>query len=91
MVNNNSGFGQGVCKVRSFYERRSGSPDEINRFGPTDFAAIARDFGVAGMRVEDPADLARVLRDAVAARKPCLIDVVTDIHPRAPEPWGPGA
>ncbi|RYH12289.1 thiamine pyrophosphate-binding protein [Tropicimonas sp. IMCC6043] len=91
VVNNNSGFGQGVYKVKSFYEGRSGSPEEINRFGPTDFAAIARDFGVDGIRIEDPADLAPTLERAIAARKPALIDVVTDIDPRAPEPWNPAA
>lgn len=91
VVNNNSGFGQGVYKVKSYYEGRAGSPEEINRFGPTDFAKIANDFGVKGIRVEDPADLADVLAKAIAARKPALIDVVTDIHPRAPEPWAPPA
>ncbi|WP_116134410.1 thiamine pyrophosphate-binding protein [Tropicimonas sp. IMCC34043] len=91
VVNNNSGFGQGVYKVKSYYEGRSGSPEEINRFGPTDFAAIARDFGVEGIRIEDPADLAPALKQAIAARKPVLIDVVTDIHPRAPEAWTPPA
>lgn len=91
VVNNNSGFGQGVYKVKSYYEGRSGSPEELNRFGPTDFAQIARDFGVNGIRVEDPADLPAVLAKAIAARKPALIDVVTDIDPRAPEPWAPPA
>ncbi|TDK50715.1 thiamine pyrophosphate-binding protein [Antarcticimicrobium luteum] len=90
VINNNSGFGQGTPKVASFYEgREGGSPEEINRFGPTDFAALAREFGVEGIRVEDPADLGPVLRQAIAARKPVLIDVVTDIHPRAPEAWNP--
>lgn len=92
VINNNSGFGQGTPKVASFYAgREGGRPEEINRFGPTDFAAVARDFGVEGIRVEDPAALAGVLREAIAARRPCLIDVVTDIHPRAPEPWVAGA
>ena len=89
VINNNSGFGQGVFKVKSYYEGRSGSPEEINRFGPTDFAAIARDFGVDGFRIEDPADLGPVLRQAIAARKPALIDVITDVMPRAPEAWNP--
>jgi acetolactate synthase-1/2/3 large subunit len=92
VINNNSGFGQGTPKVASFYEgREGGNPAEINRFGPTDFAAVARDFGVEGIRVEDPAELGPVLQNAIAARKPVLIDVVTDIHPRAPEAWEPPA
>ncbi|MEP3329160.1 thiamine pyrophosphate-binding protein [Sedimentitalea sp.] len=90
VINNNSGFGQGTPKVASFYDGRAGgNPDEINRFGPTDFAAVARTMGVEGVRIEDPADLGPALRKAIAARKPVLIDVVTDIHPRAPEAWSP--
>lgn len=90
VINNNSGFGQGTPKVASFYAgREGGNPAEINRFGPTDFAAVARDFGVEGIRVEDPSELESVLKRAIAARKPALIDVVTDIHPRAPEAWEP--
>ena len=65
VINNNSGFGQGVYKVNGLYEGRSGSPEELNRFGPTDFAAIARDFGIDGARIEDPADLAPALKIAV--------------------------
>jgi len=91
VVNNNSGFGQGIYKVKAIYGDNEGRQSELNRFGPTDFAAIARDFGVEGIRVEDPADLAPVLSAAIAARKPALIDVVTDIDPRAPEPWQPPA
>lgn len=89
VINNNSGFGQGVNKVRSHYDGREGNPDEINRFGPTDFAAIARNFGVEGIRIEDPNDLGPALKRAIAQRKPVLLDVVTDIYPRAPEPWQP--
>nr|WP_272214417.1 thiamine pyrophosphate-binding protein [Marinicella sp. W31]MDC2880022.1 thiamine pyrophosphate-binding protein [Marinicella sp. W31] len=91
VINNNSGFGQGTPKVASFYEGRSGSPEEINRFGPTDFCALAKTFGVDGYRVERAEDLGPVLKAAIAARKPALVDVVTDIHPRAPEAWSPAA
>jgi|MEHZ01.5.fsa_nt_MEHZ011551854.1_15 acetolactate synthase-1/2/3 large subunit len=92
VINNNSGFGQGTPKIASFYQgREDGNPEEINRFGPTNFAAIARNFGIEGIRIEDPADLALALTRAIAARKPVLLDVVTDIHPRAPEAWEPPA
>ena len=91
VVNNNSAFGQGLPKVRALYGNRPGSPEEIIRFGPTDFAAIARSFGVEGIRIEDPAELAPALERAIKARKPVLIDVVTDAEPRAPEAWNPPA
>ena len=59
------------------------------RFGPTDFAGVARQFGLRGIRVEHPRDLAGALAEAVAAEETVVVDVVTDIDCRAPEPWTP--
>lgn len=46
-------------------------------FGRTDQAAIAAAFGVKSWRVEDPAELQRVLRKAVDHDGPTLVDVIT--------------
>ena len=43
-----------------------------------DFAAMARAMGVHAARVEDPADLAGAVREALAHPGPALIDVVTN-------------
>lgn len=59
------------------------------RFGPTDFAAVAGQFGLKGIRVERPQDLAAALAEAMACDETCVVDVVTDIDCRAPEPWTP--
>jgi acetolactate synthase-1/2/3 large subunit len=90
VVNNNSGFGQNLSGVRRIAGNRPGRGEALARFGPTDFAAVARSFGVRGIRVERPAELAPALRQALAAGEPVVVDVVTDIEPRAPEPWAPG-
>ena len=90
VVNNNSGFGQNLSGVRRIAGNRPGRGEALVRFGPTDFAAVARSFGVRGIRVERPAELAPALRQALAAGEPVVVDVVTDIEPRAPEPWAPG-
>jgi acetolactate synthase-1/2/3 large subunit len=90
VVNNNSGFGQNLSGVRRIAGNRPGRGEALVRFGPTDFAAVARSFGVRGIRVEQPAELAPALRQAFAAGEPVVVDVVTDIEPRAPEPWAPG-
>ena len=58
----NSGFG------RRFYNV------DFNR---TDHAAVASAFGVKSWRVEDPADLARVLKEAVNHDGPTLVDVIS--------------
>jgi acetolactate synthase-1/2/3 large subunit len=90
VVNNNSGFGQNLSGVRRIAGNRPGRGEALVRFGPTDFAAVAQSFGVRGVRVERPAELAPALRQALAAGEPVVVDVVTDIEPRAPEPWAPG-
>jgi acetolactate synthase I/II/III large subunit len=89
VVNNNSGFGQNLTGVRRAAGNRPGRGEELIRFGPTDFAAVARSFGVRGIRVERPAEIATALAEALAAAEPVVVDVVTDLEPRAPEPWVP--
>ncbi len=90
VVNNNSGFGQGWPTLLRMQGDQPGDPGQMLRFGPTDFAAIARAFGVKGIRVEHPGAIASALSEALAADEPVLLDVVTDIDVRAPEPWLPG-
>ncbi|MBY6092285.1 thiamine pyrophosphate-binding protein [Maritimibacter alkaliphilus] len=46
-------------------------------FGRVDQAAVAAAYGVKSWRVEDPADLERVLREAVNHDGPTLVDVIT--------------
>jgi len=41
-----------------------------------DFVGLARSLGCAGVRVDDPRELARTLRDAFQSRGPILVDVV---------------
>jgi acetolactate synthase-1/2/3 large subunit len=91
IINNNSGFGQNLTGVRRISGNRPGRGEELIRFGPTDFTAVARSFGVRGIRVEQPSEIAPALREALAAPEPVLVDVVTDLEPRAPEPWAPPA
>jgi acetolactate synthase I/II/III large subunit len=89
IVNNNSGFGQNLTGVRRVSGNRPSRGEELIRFGPTDFTAVARSFGVRGIRVEEPQQIAPALQQALAADEPVLIDVVTDLEPRAPEAWAP--
>ncbi|HUC09587.1 MAG TPA: thiamine pyrophosphate-binding protein [Stellaceae bacterium] len=89
VVNNNSGFGQNLTGVRRIAGNRPGRGEALVRFGPTDFSAVARSFGVRGIRVERPAEIAPALGEALAADEPVVVDVVTDLEPRAPEPWAP--
>jgi acetolactate synthase I/II/III large subunit len=89
VVNNNSGFGQNLTGVRRIAGNRPGRGEALVRFGPTDFTAVARSFGVRGIRVERPAEIGPALAEALGAGEPVVVDVVTDLEPRAPEPWSP--
>ena len=89
VVNNNSGFGQNLTGVRRVAGNRPGRGEELIRFGPTNFTAVARSFGVRGIRVERAAEIAPALAEALHASEPVVVDVVTDLEPRAPEPWAP--
>src|SRR4051812_152115 len=89
VVNNNSGFGQGWPNYLKQAGNRPKAAEQVLRFGPTDFAAVARQFGLKGIRVERPGDLAAALAEALAGDETVVVDVVTDIEARAPEPWTP--
>jgi len=91
IVNNNSGFGQNLTGVNRIAGNRPGRGEELIRFGPTDFTAVARSFGVRGIRVEQPGEIAPALREAIGADETVVVDVVTDLEPRAPAPWAPPA
>ena len=89
VINNNSGFGQNLTGVRRISGNRPGRGEELIRFGPTDFTKVAASFGVRGIRVEEPSAIAPALAEAIAANEPVVVDVVTDLEPRAPEAWSP--
>jgi acetolactate synthase-1/2/3 large subunit len=89
VINNNSGFGQGWPNLLRLQGNTPGHPEELLRFGPTNFADVARAFGVHGIRVEEPAKIAPALTEALAMDAPVVVDVVTEINNRAPAPWLP--
>ncbi len=55
-----------------------GMPAFETDHAPVDYAKIAEAIGMRSIRVEDPRDVHDALRDALAARTPVLVDVVTD-------------
>lgn len=89
VINNNSGFGQGWPNIQRQQGNKPGDVRDLVRFGPTNFADVARVFGLRGIRVEEPSQLAGALRDALASDETVVVDVATDIDCRAPEPWLP--
>jgi acetolactate synthase-1/2/3 large subunit len=72
VVVSNAAFGWIKAGQKAGFGERYFSVD----FGRTDHAAVAAAFGVKSWRVEDPAALRPVLREAVEAAEPTLVDVV---------------
>ena len=87
VVNNNSGLGQSIVLVDNAYGKDQGKREDVYGFKATNFAKIAQDMGCLGIRVESPHMISKALKEALAADKPAVVDVVTDINRRAPVPW----
>jgi len=85
VVNNN---GSGNQSKRGFDRVYGGTQTEGGRtlwtFNKMNFARIAEDMGALGIRVENAAAFPAALAQALAANRPAVIDVVTDIDALAP-------
>jgi acetolactate synthase-1/2/3 large subunit len=90
IVNNNGGLAQGIKDVRSLYRDRPGNPEELYRFEAVSFARIAEAMGCVGLRVEHPDEIRGAIQQALAAERPVVVEIVSGIEYRAPEPWAPG-
>lgn len=85
IVNDNSGGNQ---SKRGFDRAYRGEPTEASRrmwtYNDVDLATVATDMGALGIRVDKPGDLRPSLERALAAGRPAVIDVRTDIEVTAP-------
>ena len=57
-----------------------GNPEYVCELQPIDFATVARGFGVKGYVADDPKTCGEVLREALAAPGPALVEAVVDPH-----------
>jgi acetolactate synthase-1/2/3 large subunit len=85
VVNNNGGGNQ---SKRGFDRAYGGEPTAKSRelwtYNPMNFAKLAEDMGALGIRVERAGDIAPAFKRALAADRPVVIDVVSDIEELAP-------
>ena len=85
VVNNNSSGNQ---SARGFDRAYGGQQTPEGRrlwtFADVDFARLAEGMGAMGIRVEKPSEIGPALERALAAERPVVIDVVTDIEAMAP-------
>lgn len=89
IINNNSGLAQGIPDIHKIYGDRPGKPEELYRFEPVNFARIAQEMGCLGLRVEQPDEIGPAIRQALAAGKPAVVEVITGLEYHAANPWTP--
>jgi len=85
VVNNNGSGNQSKRGFdRAYGGQQTAQARELWTFNPMNFARLAEDMGALGLRVEKAADFAPALARALEAKRPAVIDVVTDIEALAP-------
>jgi acetolactate synthase-1/2/3 large subunit len=89
VVNNNGGGNQSKRGFdRAYGGQQTDTARELWTYTQVNFARIAEDMGALGIRVEKPGEFAPALKKALAANRPVVIDVVTDIEVLAPPAVG---
>jgi acetolactate synthase-1/2/3 large subunit len=89
VVNNNEALGQCSGSLRKMYTNRPGRSEDLWSFSSVSFARITEEMGCLGIRVERPDEIAPAIRRALAADRPAVVEVMTDVNCPAPEPWTP--
>ena len=85
VVNNNGGGNQSKRGFDRVYGgQQTDKARELWTFSKVNFARLAEDMGAVGIRVENAAAFPAALAQALAANRPAVIDVVTDIEALAP-------
>lgn len=85
IVNNNGGGNQSKRGFdRAYGGEQTAKARELWTYNPMNFAKLAEDMGALGIRVERPGDIAPALQRALAAKRPTVIDIATDIESLAP-------
>lgn len=85
VVNDNRSGNQSMRGFdRAYGGKQTEQARELWVFTDVDFAKVAENMGAIGIRVERASDFAPAMERALAAERPVVIDVVTDIEAVAP-------
>jgi acetolactate synthase-1/2/3 large subunit len=90
VVNNNRALSQEFPSLnRNYGGSMHGKSDELWRFGDFSFAEVAKAMGCGGVRIEQPDRIEGALKEAFAANKPYVVEVMSDVTLMAPTAWVP--
>ena len=88
VVNNNFSLNQDERPFNAAYGGQQHEGFEMWQFSrETDFVKLAESLGCMGIRVEQPSEIQPSLKRALAANRPVVVDVLTDIKAMAPRAW----
>jgi len=92
LVNNNHSLNQETRLFDAAYGgQQRGRAHEMWQFHDTHFAQVAQAMGCLGFRVERPNDLQDALKQAFAADRPAVVEVLSDLKALASRPWAPAS
>jgi acetolactate synthase I/II/III large subunit len=92
LVNNNHSLNQETRLFDAAYGgQQRGRAHEMWQFHDTHFAQVAQAMGCFGIRVERPSDLQDALKQAFAANRPAVVEVLSDLKALASRPWTPAS
>jgi acetolactate synthase I/II/III large subunit len=92
LVNNNRSLNQETRLFDAAYGgQQRGRAHEMWQFHDTNFAQVAQAMGCVGIRVERPNDLQDALKQAFAADRPAVVEVLSDLKALASRPWAPAS
>ena len=85
LINNNKSLNQEIAVYSAAYGGQlRGNHAELWQFSDVSFAELARTMGAEGIRVHKPGELAGALEKAFSAKKPCVVEVMTEMTAVAP-------
>lgn len=89
VINNNASLNQEQGLNEDIYSGQTPGSDELWMLSDTDFAAMAESMGALGIQVTRPEEVASAIEQGIAANRPTVIDVKTNIEGIAPKAWLP--
>lgn len=85
LINNNRSLNQEIAIYSDAYGGKlEGQHAELWRFSDASFATIAESMGAVGIRVEKPGEIGSALDQAFSAKRPCVVEVMTEMEAVAP-------
>jgi acetolactate synthase-1/2/3 large subunit len=92
LVNNNHSLNQETRLFDAAYGgQQRGRAHEMWQFHETHFAQVAQAMGCVGIRAERPNDIQDALKQAFAADRPAVVEVLSDLKALASRPWAPAS